>query len=937
MFFPSQVPESTTSQASLGRPSCKSYINRAFKSVSKFLEKDSRTTLMATVMGAEFFMPSFLEGFLAYSTAIAFIEATIVIGNYTEDTTENIFLRAVKSENESKIKQLLSLNINVNTTDELGKTALMLASEKRYNDGIVKLLVNHQEIDANIQDNEGKTALMHGVSSGYYKNVELLLQHPRIDVNKRDNEGKTALMQAVAKRNYGIIIRLLAHKEIDVNIKDEDGGSLFNIAISRYTGEYNAYIIQELLKHPNIHIDCESLGSLSNILLTNAVEIGQEDVVTKLLEYPKIDVNVKDGGNTALTLAIQYRHNGIVKILLKHPDIDINCQYYGPQCISLLRNAVEIGQEDVVTKLLEYPKIQLNGLGKNRNEILSLALTNGHDGIIKKILKHPYLKVYYEFKEYRLSDILLPKALTNAVEIGQEAIVTELLKYPNIDVNEKDSADNTALKLALEQGHDGIVKILLEHPNIEVDGEYLGSLSNKLLTKVVALCNRFAKVGTKVVEIKRKVFLDKLFEFRGIDVNTQGTDGKTALILAAEKGELEIVAHLLRHPEINVNIKDIEGITALGYALEHKNKKMAMLLMENTQFDWHQISDYSIFHFIFALESFENQLFTCFNVDYNTRLGIAVKAGCKDIVTGLLKCSEVDVNYQKTRWDKTVLMEAVESENYEIIELLLQHPGIDLNKRAHFGKTVLMEAVERRAYYIVELLLQHPGIDLNKQYNDRSTALMLAVRTGLVGIVGLLLRQPGIDVNIQNNDRSTALMLAVGLGRREIVELLLQQPGIDVNIQNNDRSTALMLAVESGNYEIVELLLQQPGIDVNIRDKDGSTALMLAVESGNYEIVELLLQQPGIGVNLTDKDARSVLMSALKNGQVEIAENLLNHREISVCLTDIDVNLAFISALKNGYDGVVDLFIQHPRIREEDILREKMIGNGKSPKINFLK
>jgi len=148
------------------------------------------------------------------------------------------------------IDYFLKNGIDVNTKDEWGQTALMLAC--RYlNIDVVKLLlanganinseccleifaqwdtsVNEIEIqiqielfkllwsnniDVNIRNSKGKTALMYIVQYSdnhepvllFEKQMELLklILDKGADVNLRDNEGKTALMYAVESKKYAI-------------------------------------------------------------------------------------------------------------------------------------------------------------------------------------------------------------------------------------------------------------------------------------------------------------------------------------------------------------------------------------------------------------------------------------------------------------------------------------------------------------------------------------------------------------------------------------------------------------------------------------------------------------------------------------------------------------------------------------------------------------
>ena len=55
---------------------------------------------------------------------------------------------------------------DVNVRDSLGRTALMYACIETQREDVVRQLVKREEIDPNIRDNEGNTAVIHAVHAG---------------------------------------------------------------------------------------------------------------------------------------------------------------------------------------------------------------------------------------------------------------------------------------------------------------------------------------------------------------------------------------------------------------------------------------------------------------------------------------------------------------------------------------------------------------------------------------------------------------------------------------------------------------------------------------------------------------------------------------------------------------------------------------------------
>jgi ankyrin repeat protein len=72
----------------------------------------------------------------------------------------------------------------------------------------------------------------------------------------------------------------------------------------------------------------------------------------------------------------------------------------------------------------------------------------------------------------------------------------------------------------------------------------------------------------------------ELFIKAGIDINSKDKDESTPLMIASEKGDLQM-AQLLIQNGADVNAKNIDGYTALMYAAYTGNIQIAELLIKN--------------------------------------------------------------------------------------------------------------------------------------------------------------------------------------------------------------------------------------------------------------------------------------------------------------------------------------------------------------------
>lgn len=190
----------------------------------------------------------------------------------------------------------------------------------------------------------------------------------------------------------------------------------------------------------------------------------------------------------------------------------------------------------------------------------------------------------------------------------------------------------------------------------------------------------------------------------------------------------------------------------------------------------------------------------------------------------------------------TGLMAAAFWNHENIVQLLLQVPGINVNLQDYVGYTALILAALRGHENIVRLLLQVPGININAQDADGWTALIWAAANGYKNIVKLLLTVPGININAQDKDGKTAFILAIERKYPAIAKVI--QSSIKSLIQQ------AFASIKQNNLDIVRSIVAQIGVD-SIFDSQGNTLLDKAVVLNRTHIIEFLLQNA--------KDARELL------------------------------------------------------------------------------
>ena len=162
-----------------------------------------------------------------------------------------------------------------------------------------------------------------------------------------------------------------------------------------------------------------------------------------------------------------------------------------------------------------------------------------------------------------------------------------------------------------------------------------------------------------------------------------------------------------------------------------------------------------------------------------------------NVVQLLLNTPGIDVNYLDC-WRMTAMHAAVEGHNYEGLAMLLTCPDLDVNPWDKFKRTPLWRAIEISAVDCMQLLLGDERVDPNINvsfgpYGPFCPALNHAVMGNNIPLIHSLLANPKTDPNTKDGTTwsKTPLMNAVKENKEDIVHILLADPRVDLNTTEN--------------------------------------------------------------------------------------------------------------------------------------------------------
>ena len=270
---------------------------------------------------------------------------------------------------------------------------------------------------------------------------------------------------------------------------------------------------------------------------------------------------------------------------------------------------------------------------------------------------------------------------------------------------------------------------------------------------------------------------------------------------AAQKGNRAAVRALLQQ-KADVNGRQIDGTTALHWAVRGDDLEMADLLMRAGA-----------------------------NVSAANREGVrplqlAAMNGNAAMLDRLIKAG-ADPNASLTTHGDTALMMAARTGKTDAIKVLLE-TGANVNaKEAWGGTTPLMWAVAERHAAAAKLLIDN-GADVKAA----SKFVPAANGRGFEGRTPVA-SDPSRGVEEFASGLLTPLMLAAREGDLESGRLLVAA-GADVNAIAGDGKDALGLAIFNGNYDFASFLIDSKS-KVNQADTQRFTPLFWAVDRRNME------------------------------------------------------------------------------------------------------
>ncbi|KAH0335580.1 ankyrin, partial [Aureobasidium melanogenum] len=566
---------------------------------------------------------------------------------------------------------------------------------------------------------------------------------------------------------------------------------------------------------------------------------------------------------------------GLIDAFEEHSGLDWN--YNNIKGEAPIHVAAFADNLEIVKRLIGEKEVDVNHQADTTFGPLLAACVNGHKEVVEYLLS-------LDGVEVNCRSDFGKTPLIAAAKAGNHDLCRLLLEKGGALVNFKALDDDTALIIAAEHGHLSTAQALLRKgadPNIIGDYE-----RTALLSAAVCRDGQFQEIIQLLLRAEA-------------NVDAQDFDGKTALHMAAQAGDLSLV-RLLISKKAKINVKNNEGRSALDFACRENHLKVIEYILKNGGICEPDATGRTELHEIIGgdgkCDASTIKLFVSKGVKVNatdndgiSALHLATKRGDQAILQALVDAGAgIDI---KSAAGQTLLHEAAIRGSVDVVRNVLEY-GVDIEARNNDNMTFLAVAcAEREGSDDVVRLLLAAGADISVVDRWGWTPLHELADRSRTAAAKLLLETGKADLTLRTQQGYAVLDNAASEGDYELVRELLRRGASAQSVPGSESALHCAVRAEKDDnlYAVAELLLDE-GCDVNGKNHNGCTPLhtYLSNKRGKENVVRLFLSR-GADINIQDNTGNTVLNCLAQCPEAsEAMSELLLENEADVSLADLD-------------------------------------------------
>ncbi|KAM6466332.1 rabankyrin-5 isoform 1-T1 [Liasis olivaceus] len=760
----------------------------------------------------------------------------------------------VMSEMAQIAESLLKAGANPNMQDSQGRTPLHASIVVR-NDQVFSQLLQCKQLDLELKDHEGSTALWLAVqyitmcsdpSVNPFEDVpvengnsfdensfaaRLIQQGSNTDAP--DTVTGSCLLQRAAGAEKEAAALFLATHGATANHRNKWGETPLHTACQHGLANLAAELLQQGA-NPNIQTEKAAPAQ------KGAVMPGTADSVSL---------------QTPLHMAIAYNHPDVVSVILEQkanalhatnnlqiiPDFSLK----DSRDQTVLGLALWTGMHTIAAQLL--------GSGASINDTMSDGQTLLHMAIQRRDSKSALFLLEHQADiSVRTQDgeTALQLAIKNQLPLVVDAICTR-----GADMSVPDEKGNPPLWLALENNLEDIASTLVRHGcDSTCWGPGPSGCLQTLLHRAIDENNEqiacfLIRSGCDVNSPRQpgangegdeeahdrqtplhlaacwglEETVQCLLEF-GANVNAQDAEGKTPIHVAIINQHNVIIQMMISHSAIQLNLRDRQGLTPFACAMTYKNNKAAEAILKREPGAAEQVDNKgrNFLHLAVQNSDIESVLFL-----------ISVQA---------------DVNSRVQDTSKLTPLHLAVQAGSEIIVRNLLLAGAKVNELNKHRQTALHLAAQQDLPTICSVLLEN-GVDFAAVDENKNNALHLAVMQGRLSNIRVLLTECTIDAEAINA-RGQSPMHVLGQYGKENAAAIFDffrecMPEYPLDKPDADGNTLLLSAYMRGNANLCRAIVRA-GARLGINNNQGINIFnyQVATKQLLFRLLDMLSKEP---------------------------------------------------------------------------------------------
>ncbi|MBT5093387.1 MAG: hypothetical protein HOM21_04045 [Halobacteriovoraceae bacterium] len=447
---------------------------------------------------------------------------------------------AAQTDNQENLKDILKFlagKINQKNGDKM--VPIILAAEKGLSKNI-ELLLDVSEVNVNLSNKKGLSLLYLLVLAEDYENTKLLFSQKKFSslyINPRDENGKSALLILAQNEATEVCRLFLSRSNIDVSGRDEAGNTL---------------------------------GHLFSML-------EETDLLTSYLKRVSFDPNVQNkNGKTPLMLALKTSNQKAVSILkeFRGTKFELVDNFGRGLLHAALKNGEQENVDWAISQVSKYDPSLINKKDKQEKTPLMSAAISSNPETFEKLANLPGIKLDLDDKEGMTALLIAIK--------NKNFELAKILLMVGADPNAGSPEDFNPYSVEELFSDEEVMGKMVQNTGKNINYAFVDALEAEVSNKVVATFFQYGALANyRIVKGHRKSWTTlhlaanygdpeviKLFiERPEFELNTVTSNGATALIIAAMRGQFSAVEELVKAgADPNRKMKKLEKATALHYA-----------------------------------------------------------------------------------------------------------------------------------------------------------------------------------------------------------------------------------------------------------------------------------------------------------------------------------------------------------------------------------